>query len=135
MNIMSRKQHSDGDTRFFINDESVSTLLISLGIPAHILGFQYLQAAIYLTIKTPTVIHQITRELYPAVATMCDTQPAKVERAIRHAINLAWDRDKLFKLNTYYGLDVLFRGQKPTNSELVALLAHLKSKIGKDSDS
>ena len=104
-------------------DEKLSKVFLSVGIPAHIKGFQFLREAIKLTIEEPNIINSITKRLYPAVAEIFDTTPSKVERAIRHAIEVAWNRGKIENINNLFGMKVYGINDKPTNGEFIALVA------------
>lgn len=104
-------------------DERITSIFLTVGIPAHIKGFQYLREAIKLSIKEPDIINSITKELYPAIASRFETSPSKVERAIRHAIEVAWNRGKIENINTIFGIRVYENNEKPTNSEFIALIS------------
>ena len=104
-------------------DEKISTIFITIGIPAHIKGYQFLREAIKLVADNPDVINRITKELYPTIARKFDTTPSKVERAIRQAIEVAWTRGKIDNINQIFGFNVYTRNDKPTNGEFIALVA------------
>lgn len=104
-------------------DERITSIFLTVGIPAHIKGFQYLREAIKLSIKEPDIINSITKELYPAIANKFETSSTKVERAIRHAIEVAWNRGKIENINTIFGIKVYENNEKPTNSEFIALIS------------
>ena len=104
-------------------DEKISNIFITVGIPAHIKGYQYLREAIKMTIDSPEIINYITKKLYPEVAEHFNTSPSKVERAIRHAIEVAWNRGKIENINTLFGVRVYNHNEKPTNGEFIALVA------------
>lgn len=104
-------------------DEKISNIFITVGIPAHIKGYQYLREAIKMTIDSPDIINSITKRLYPEVAEHFNTSPSKVERAIRHAIEVAWNRGKIENINTLFGVRVYNHNEKPTNGEFIALVA------------
>ena len=101
----------------------VTEMIHQLGVPAHIKGYQYLRCAIMLTVKEPEYVGAVTRRLYPAVAKAFDTTSSRVERAIRHAIEVAWDRGDVEILNTCFGYTIQNDRGKPTNSEFIALIA------------
>ena len=104
--------------------ESVVTEIIhEIGVPAHIKGYQYLREAIILTINDMDAINAVTKVLYPEVARKFSTTPSRVERAIRHAIEVAWDRGDLEVLQKYFGYTVSNIKGKPTNSECIAMIA------------
>lgn len=104
-------------------DEKISKIFISIGIPAHIKGYQYLRYAIKQVMDEPTLINNITKKLYPLVAEKFDSSPSKVERAIRHSIDVAWSRGKIENINKLFGFKVYNVNDKPTNGEFVALVA------------
>lgn len=104
-------------------DEKISTLFITVGIPANIKGYQFLRDAIKLAIEEPTVINSITKKLYPTIAEKYETTPSKVERAIRHAIEVAWNRGKIENINAIFGIKIYNSNDKPTNGEFIALIA------------
>ncbi len=104
-------------------DEKLSNIFLSVGIPAHIKGYQFLREAVKLVVNDHNMIGAITKELYPAIAHTFGTTPSKVERAIRHAIEVAWNRGRVESLNKTFGCVVALPGEKPTNGEFIALLA------------
>lgn len=104
-------------------DERISNIFISVGIPAHIKGYQFLREAIKLSMSNPDAISKITKYLYPSVAERFHTTPSKVERAIRHAIEVAWNRGKIENINTIFGVKIYSNTDKPTNGEFIALVA------------
>ena len=106
------------------NIESMVTGIIhEIGVPAHIKGYQYLREAIIIAVEDMDVINAITKVLYPQVAKTFQTTPSRVERAIRHAIEVAWDRGDLDTLQRFFGYTVSNTKGKPTNSEFIALIA------------
>lgn len=104
-------------------DERISNIFITVGIPAHIKGYQFLREAIKMAIDAPDIINSITKRLYPNIADRFETSPSKVERAIRHAIEVAWNRGKIENINSVFGLQVYGANEKPTNGEFIALVA------------
>lgn len=104
-------------------DERIANLFISVGIPAHIKGYQFLREAIKMTIETPEIINSITKQLYPGIAARYQTSASKVERAIRHAIEVAWNRGKIENINNVFGIKIYAPNEKPTNGEFIALVA------------
>ncbi|MBR1584881.1 MAG: sporulation transcription factor Spo0A [Clostridia bacterium] len=104
-------------------EDQLSNLFLAMGIPAHIKGYQYLREAIRLVIEKPDMIGGITKELYPAIARRFNTSSSKVERAIRHAIEVAWSRGRVETLNKAFGCRVAHPDEKPTNGEFIALIA------------
>lgn len=101
----------------------VTEILHHIGVPAHIKGFHYLRDAIILAVEDPDIINAVTKRLYPGVAKAYSTTSSRVERAIRHAIEVAWDRGDVDILNSYFGYTVHNVRGKPTNSEFIALIA------------
>ena len=101
----------------------VTGIIHEIGVPAHIKGYQYLREAIILAVEDMDVINAITKVLYPQVAKTFQTTPSRVERAIRHAIEVAWDRGDLDTLQRFFGYTVSNTKGKPTNSEFIALIA------------
>ena len=107
----------------------VTDIIHEIGVPAHIKGYQYLREAIILTINDMEMINAVTKVLYPEVARKFSTTPSRVERAIRHAIEVAWDRGDIEVLQKYFGYTVSNIKGKPTNSEFIAMIAdHLSLK-------
>ena len=104
-------------------DERLGSLFLTIGIPAHIKGYQYLRCGVRLAVENPGIINRITRELYPGIAARFDTTASKVERAIRHAIDVAWSRGRVDTLNRAFGCRVCTPEDKPTNGEFIAMLA------------
>ncbi len=104
-------------------DERISNIFVSVGIPAHIKGYQFLREGIKLAVDNPPIINSITKILYPTIAKKFDTTSSKVERAIRHAIEVAWNRGKIENINSLFGIRVYSSQEKPTNGEFIALLA------------
>ena len=101
----------------------VTDIIHQVGVPAHIKGYHYLRTAIMLSINDDEMINSVTKLLYPTVAKRYNTTPSRVERAIRHAIEIAWDRGDIDVLNDYFGYTVQTCKGKPTNSEFIALIA------------
>ena len=104
-------------------ETQVTKIIHQIGVPAHIKGYQYLRTAIMLTIKDSDVINSVTKVLYPSVAKKYQTTTSRVERAIRHAIEVAWDRGDVDTLNSYFGYTIQNNRGKPTNSEFIAMIA------------
>lgn len=104
-------------------EEKITNIFITVGIPAHIKGYQFLREAIKLSMGNPEIINSITKKLYPSIAEKFDTSASKVERAIRHAIEVAWNRGKIENINSVFGLTVYSNNEKPTNGEFIALVA------------
>ena len=104
-------------------ETQVTKIIHQIGVPAHIKGYQYLRTAIMLTIQDSDVINSVTKVLYPSVAKKYQTTTSRVERAIRHAIEVAWDRGDVDTLNSYFGYTIQNNRGKPTNSEFIAMIA------------
>ena len=104
-------------------ESMVTGIIHEIGVPAHIKGYQYLREAIIIAVNDMDVINAITKVLYPQVAKTFQTTPSRVERAIRHAIEVAWDRGDLDTLNAYFGYTIQNSRGKPTNSEFIAMIA------------
>lgn len=104
-------------------EEKITNIFITVGIPAHIKGYQFLREAIKLAIANPEIINSITKKLYPSIAERFETSASKVERAIRHAIEVAWNRGKIENINQLFGITVYSNNEKPTNGEFIALVA------------
>jgi len=104
-------------------NKKISDIFITVGIPAHIQGYKFLREAIKLTIKQPGIINCITKQLYPSIAKLFGTSPSKVERAIRHAIEVGWSRGKIENINNIFGVKVYGHNDRPTNGEFIALVA------------
>ena len=104
-------------------DERLGSLFLTMGIPAHIKGYQFLRQAVKMVVADPDVINRITKELYPGIARYFGTSASKVERAIRHAIEVAWNRGRVETLNTAFGCRVCTPEDKPTNGEFIAMIA------------
>ena len=104
-------------------DEKVANLLLAMGIPAHIMGYQYLREAVRMVMEDHALINRITKELYPGVAKRHDTSASKVERAMRHAIEVAWNRGRIDSTNKLLGYEVFSQKDKPTNGEFIAMVA------------
>ncbi len=104
-------------------EEKISEIFISIGIPPHIKGYAYLREGIKMTIEHPYIINSVTKELYPSIAKHFETTASKVERAIRHAIEVAWNRGRIDAINAIFGARIYLGAEKPTNSEFIALVA------------
>ena len=113
-------------------ETQVTRIIHQIGVPAHIKGYQYLRTAILMTVSDSDIINSVTKVLYPSVAKKYQTTTSRVERAIRHAIEVAWDRGDVETLNSYFGYTIQTARGKPTNSEFIAMIAdnlRLKYKI------
>lgn len=113
-------------------ETQVTKIIHQIGVPAHIKGYQYLRTAIIMAINDSDIINSVTKILYPSVAKKYQTTTSRVERAIRHAIEVAWDRGDIDTLNSYFGYTIQQGRGKPTNSEFIAMISdnlRLKYKI------
>ncbi|MBQ4266091.1 MAG: sporulation transcription factor Spo0A [Clostridia bacterium] len=104
-------------------EERIANLFLTVGIPAHIKGYQYLREAVKMVIENPDLMGRITKELYPGIAHRFGTTSSKVERAIRHAIEVAWNRGRIEALDEAFGRNVCSLDDKPTNGEFIALVS------------
>lgn len=104
-------------------ETEVTNVIHEIGIPAHIKGYQYLRDAIIMAINDMDILNSITKQLYPSIAKIYNTTPSRVERAIRHAIEVAWSRGKMDTIDKLFGYTVNNGKGKPTNSEFIALIA------------
>ena len=105
------------------DEVTVTEILHQIGVPAHIKGYQYLREAILMAMEDPEYINAVTKRLYPDIAQKDNATPSRVERAIRHAIEVAWDRGDVDTLNRYFGYTIHNMRGKPTNSEFIAMIA------------
>ena len=101
----------------------VTEILHQIGVPAHIKGYHYLRDSIVMSVENPDIINAVTKQLYPSVAKRFSTTASRVERAIRHAIEVAWDRGDVDILNSYFGYTIHNGRGKPTNSEFIAMIS------------
>ena len=101
----------------------ITEILHQIGVPAHIKGYHYLRDSILMAISEPEIINAVTKQLYPSVAKQYETTSSRVERAIRHAIEVAWDRGDVDVLNSYFGYTIHNTRGKPTNSEFIAMIS------------
>ena len=104
-------------------EAEVTNMIHEIGVPAHIKGYQYLREAIIMSVRDTSVLSSITKILYPGIAKQFGTTPSRVERAIRHAIEVAWSRGKMETLDGLFGYTINTGKGKPTNSEFIALIA------------
>ena len=130
LNVISREikqQYIDVSPTNIKNEENLEALVTNVihevGVPAHIKGYQYLREAIIMVVSDIDIINQITKQLYPDIATKYHTTPSRVERAIRHAIEVAWGRGKQDVVERIFGYTVSADKGKPTNSEFIAMIA------------
>lgn len=113
----------DGSVENEILETTVTNIIHEIGVPAHIKGYQYLRSAIIIAVGDMDILNSITKQLYPTIAEMYGTTASRVERAIRHAIEVAWSRGRVETINELFGYTVSAGKGKPTNSEFVALIA------------
>lgn len=113
--------NNDGDERDL--EIEITNIIHEIGVPAHIKGYQYLRDAIVMVVEDMDLLGAVTKELYPAIAKRNNTTPSRVERAIRHAIEVAWNRGRLETINDLFGYTVQLDKGKPTNSEFIAIIA------------
>ncbi len=104
-------------------DEKISKIFINVGIPPHIKGYVFLREGVKMAVEDPMIINNITKKLYPKIGEKFDTTPSKVERAIRHAIEVAWNRGRIESINSILGVRAYVGAEKPTNGEFIALVA------------
>lgn len=104
-------------------DEKISNIFTTIGIPPHIKGFSYMREGIKMAVENPSIINKVTKELYPKIAVKYSTTSSKVERAIRHAIEVAWNRGRTDAISSIFGARVYIGNERPTNSEFIALVA------------
>ena len=116
--VESRAEVSGPDMEMIVTD-----IIHQIGVPAHIKGYHYLREAILMAVDDMEIINSVTKCLYPSVAKKHGTTPSRVERAIRHAIEVAWDRGDVDTLNSYFGYTIHSGRGKPTDSEFIALIA------------
>lgn len=116
--ITRQNEINDSDLELMITE-----IIHQIGVPAHIKGYHYLREAIMLSVRNSDMINSITKLLYPTVAKKHSTTSSRVERAIRHAIEVAWDRGDIDVLNSYFGYTIQNNRGKPTNSEFIAMIS------------
>ena len=119
-------QMNDGNKGETAHDleRDVTNMIHEIGVPAHIKGYQYLREAIMMSVEDVEMLGSITKVLYPTIASKYQTTPSRVERAIRHAIEVAWSRGKMETLDALFGYTINTGKGKPTNSEFIALIAY-----------
>lgn len=125
--LMGKKTDSRLETNSLENahdlEKDVTDMIHEIGVPAHIKGYQYLREAIMMSVEDIEMLNSITKILYPSIAKKYQTTPSRVERAIRHAIEVAWSRGKMETLDSLFGYTINIGKGKPTNSEFIALIA------------
>ena len=119
----SKGRHFEKEPTSITLRAQVTEILHQIGVPAHIKGYNYLRDSIIMAVEDPTIITAVTKQLYPSVAKRYDTTSSRVERAIRHAIEVAWDRGDVDVLNSYFGYTIQNSRGKPTNSEFIAMIS------------
>lgn len=117
-----KKAYKEAEGEYNLEKE-VTTIIHEIGVPAHIKGYQYLRDAIILSVNDMDMLNSITKILYPTIAKRHQTTPSRVERAIRHAIEVAWGRGKMDTIDALFGYTISTGKGKPTNSEFIALIA------------
>lgn len=122
-NVISPARETVERKRASSLDERISSIFISIGIPPHIKGYNYLREGIKMAVADPHIINNVTKGLYPMIGERFQTSASKVERAIRHAIEVAWNRGRIDAVNAIFGARVYIGSEKPTNSEFIALVA------------
>ena len=100
-----------------------SNVLLQIGIPGNVAGSKYLLRAIQIAVNNPSAVMAVTRQIYPIIAMEFSSRASNIERAIRHAIDISWNKNKIVNLNTLFGINIYSQNDKPTNSEFIALLA------------
>ncbi|MBQ9791042.1 MAG: sporulation initiation factor Spo0A C-terminal domain-containing protein [Clostridia bacterium] len=104
-------------------DEKLVNILLSVGISANLQGYTFLKESIKMVVEDPMTINKVTKVMYPSIAKKFDTTPCRVERAIRHALEVSYNRGKIYNLNQLFGFNIFDKYDKPTNSEFVAMVA------------
>ena len=120
---VNRVFDNEGKSKAYNLEADVTNIIHEIGVPAHIKGYQYLRDAIMMSVSDSDVLNSITKILYPSIASKYKTTSSRVERAIRHAIEVAWSRGKMDTINELFGYTVSHGKGKPTNSEFVALIS------------
>ena len=123
LRMRSKREGKSSLSSYNDMEAQVTKIIHQIGVPAHIKGYQYLRTAILMTIEDNDIINSVTKVLYPTVAKKYQTTTSRVERAIRHAIEVAWDRGDIDTLNSYFGYTIQNSRGKPTNSEFIAMIA------------
>ncbi len=120
---LNMRMHQESSAGADNLEERIANLFLTVGIPAHIKGYQFLREAVKMVIDNPDLMSRITKELYPGIAHRFGTTSSKVERAIRHAIEVAWNRGRIEALDEAFGKNVCSLDDKPTNGEFIALVS------------
>lgn len=106
-----------------MREKEITQVMLAMGIPANIKGYQYLREGILLSMDDMEMVNYITKMLYPSIAKRYNTTSSRVERSIRHAIDVAWNRGSIANIDKIFGYPVYFQKEKPTNSEFIAFIA------------
>lgn len=123
-NILTEDDQIEPERKLSHNlERDVTDMIHEIGVPAHIKGYQYLREAIMMSVEDPDMLGSITKVLYPTIAKKNQTTASRVERAIRHAIEVAWNRGRMETLDAMFGYTINTGKGKPTNSEFIALIA------------
>lgn len=123
LNLQKIEEMPVRETKSFDLEQDVTDMIHEIGVPAHIKGYQYLREAIMMSVKDSEMMGSITKILYPTIAKRYQTTSSRVERAIRHAIEVAWNRGRMETLDDMFGYTINTGKGKPTNSEFIALIA------------
>jgi len=122
--VLKEEDTKEADKKLTYNlERDVTDMIHEIGVPAHIKGYQYLREAIMMSVENPDMLGSITKVLYPTIARKNQTTASRVERAIRHAIEVAWNRWRMETLDALFGYTINTGKGKPTNSEFIALIA------------
>ncbi len=121
--VFNSRAQSDAEFHNVSLDEKISKIFINVGIPPHIKGYSFLREGVKLAVNDPAIINSITKKLYPKIGEKYETSASKVERAIRHAIEVAWNRGRIDSINNILGVRAYVGAEKPTNGEFIALVA------------
>ena len=116
-------QHTDKSFHKITLEEKISKIFINVGIPPHIKGYGFLREGVMMAVEDPAIMSNITKKLYPSIGEKYNTTASKVERAIRHAIEVAWNRGRIESINNILGVRAYVGAEKPTNGEFIALVA------------
>ena len=120
----TKKTHANfPEENNLLEEDMITDMLRTIGVPAHIKGYRFLRESVLMVAENPTLISMVTKVLYPEIGAAYNTTASRVERAIRHAIEVAWDRGDIEILNFYFGSTIQASRGKPTNSEFIAMLA------------
>ncbi len=121
--LMGRSESAYKGIRKATLEEKISKIFINVGIPPHIKGYSFLREGVKMAVEDPAIINNITKKLYPSIGEKYNTSASKVERAIRHAIEVAWNRGRIDSINSILGVRAYIGAEKPTNGEFIALVA------------